>query len=1271
MIHTFTICSMNCQGLGNYKKRRDVLDHLKSGKYSIICVQDTHFIKSNERLILTEWGYKAIFSSFTSNSRGVAMFLQNTFQFNINETISDPSGNFILLDITIDDIQITIVNIYAPNNDSPQFFENLKQLIMKQGNQNVIIVGDWNLLLNPTIDGVNYKHVNNPNAQNKVKQIMNELALYDAWREDYPDQRLYTWTRKVSQNTIQMGRLDFFLISENLYNMHQGVNILPGYRTDHSLITLSLQLSKQTKRSTFWKFNCSLLKHKKYIEEIKQVINENKIKYAVSPYDPNNIETISNEMYQSSINPHLFFEMLLLDIRNKSIAFSTAMKRKENIELRTLNSDIERLERMGHMQNIEQIEKKKDELLKIREKRMEGVMIRAKVRWIEDGEKPTNYFCNLENRNFTSKIMKSIITNTGEETFDTDTIVHTVKDFYENLYSFKASEEVDLKVILETNTPKLSDVESHSLEGNITLEEAAQALSKMKNMKSPGSDGFTAEFYKFFWKDLAHFLLKSINYGFEIGELSVTQKEGLIICIPKPNKPKQLIKNWRPISLLNVSYKIASACIASRIKKILPIIIDPDQSGFMSDRFTGDNIRLIYDILNYANKKHKTGILLLIDFEKAFDSVSWSFLNKSLSYFNLGPNLQKWVKIFYTNIKSSIMINGKVSHWFKIGRGCRQGDPISPYLFLICAEVLAILIRQNHNIKGFKIHDTEIKISQFADDTSLFLDGTKESFEYCIETILEYAKFSGLCMNFEKTKVIPFGETNANNNVFCPHLKFEWSPKTFTVLGIEFTINLKDITDNNIKKAMEIVKNTMHQWQSRFLTPFGKITVIKAILMSKLVHIIIPLPNPSNKIITDIQSLFFKFLWDNKPDKIKREYVTQPVEGGGLGMLDLKIFIKSLKVTWLRRLLTSKSKWKFLLFKEYNNFKYMSFFGPNFYTNIGTKMNNTFWKEVMSSIEEYAERCPPCNPQEFISESFLYNKHIHINGQPITYNIFPHNNIFFIHQLKNNNTFMSYDEFRTKYQVNINFLTYTAIIIAIKTYERILNYSGSVYNAVGDKGQKYISNITNYPKGSSHIYKIFNNKNITPTGVTKWINKTNMPLECAKIMSKLKHTTNDVKLRWFQTRIVHYILTTNYSVSKFDPTQTPLCTFCKLEPETIEHMIWDCGKVQEFWTDLERRIQTTCTHTFNFKFNKQYILFGVSTTLKTDKICDFIILLAKFFIYKSKVQGEIPNIINYNRYLLTRYYIENEIYTIKQKENAFRNLWNPYIGLINPPAIQN
>ena len=131
----------------------------------------------------------------------------------------------------------------------------------------------------------------------------------------------------------------------------------------------------------------------------------------------------------------------------------------------------------------------------------------------------------------------------------------------------------------------------------------------------------TVSFYKFFWTDIGHFIVRSLNYAFESGELSVTQKQGVITCIPKDNKDKLLLKNWRPISLLNVSYKMASAR-AARFKTVLTSLINEDQTGFLPGRFIGDNIRLVYDILFYTEKEYLPGMILLLDFVTAFDSIS-------------------------------------------------------------------------------------------------------------------------------------------------------------------------------------------------------------------------------------------------------------------------------------------------------------------------------------------------------------------------------------------------------------------------------------------------------------------------------------------------------------------------------------------------------------------------------------------------------------------------------------------------------------------------
>ena len=199
--------------------------------------------------------------------------------------------------------------------------------------------------------------------------------------------------------------------------------------------------------------------------------------------------------------------------------------------------------------------------------------------------------------------------NDNTKTVNDEETLNETRTFYERLYSNKPNKDCILENILHhRDIPKLSETEKLSLEGPLTLNETLNALKNMKNNRSPGSDGFTTEFFKFFWIDIGKYLLRALNYGFEYRELSSTQKVGVIICLPKGQKDKHYLKNWRPISLLNVSYKIASAVIANRLKTILHKLIHEDQTGFISGRFIGENIRTLYDLMFYCEKQSIPGL---------------------------------------------------------------------------------------------------------------------------------------------------------------------------------------------------------------------------------------------------------------------------------------------------------------------------------------------------------------------------------------------------------------------------------------------------------------------------------------------------------------------------------------------------------------------------------------------------------------------------------------------------------------------------------------
>ena len=167
-----------------------------------------------------------------------------------------------------------------------------------------------------------------------------------------------------------------------------------------------------------------------------------------------------------------------------------------------------------------------------------------------------------------------------------------------------------------------------------------------------------------FWKDIGNIVLESYQYAFDKNTLSIEQRRGILNIIPKKEKDIRLLKNWRPISLLNTDYKILTKVLSNRLQKVIHKLISTDQSGYIKNRYIGYNIRSINDIINYTHLTKTPGILLQLDFEKAFDSVSWNFLHQCLDHFNFGPSFKKWIKIIYTNPESCTTNNGYHSQFF-------------------------------------------------------------------------------------------------------------------------------------------------------------------------------------------------------------------------------------------------------------------------------------------------------------------------------------------------------------------------------------------------------------------------------------------------------------------------------------------------------------------------------------------------------------------------------------------------------------------------------
>ena len=205
-------------------------------------------------------------------------------------------------------------------------------------------------------------------------------------------------------------------------------------------------------------------------------------------------------------------------------------------------------------------------------------MIRSRIRWYEQGEKNTSYFFRMEPRNYTEKRINSLVNDEGKVIDQPEEIMQETHRFYSHLY--KENRELIsnwTKNLDMTEINKLREEQRALIEGHVRYEEIAQTVKSMPNNKSPGSDGFPIEFFKFFWRDLSKILLKAINESYDDEEFSFVQREGIITCLPKGSKDKRYLRNCHPITLLNKVYKIASSCIAKRIKTVMDNLLKQEQ----------------------------------------------------------------------------------------------------------------------------------------------------------------------------------------------------------------------------------------------------------------------------------------------------------------------------------------------------------------------------------------------------------------------------------------------------------------------------------------------------------------------------------------------------------------------------------------------------------------------------------------------------------------------------------------------------------------------
>ena len=704
-------------------------------------------------------------------------------------------------------------------------------------------------------------------------------------------------------------------------------------------------------------------------------------------------------------------------------------------------------------------------------------------------------------------------------------------------------------------------------------------------------------------------------------------------------------------SLLNSIYKFFSTIISNRIKNTLDSLINPDQTGFISNRFLGENTRLLLDTMTYCEQNDMGGLLVVVDYAKAFDTIEWPFVEFCLQLFNYGEFIMKSVKMLQKNSFSKIEQNGHFSENIPLSRGCRQGDPISPYLFVICAEVLSHVIRENRDIKGILIGDVESKLSQYADDTTLFLREDKESLRCVLDVLRWFDKISGLSINKEKTKVIKIGASRDRRIPWEGQFGLTWT-NTFEVLGIEYDVfRLEEITEINLNSKITKIKNLIRTWSTRKLTPYGKVTIVKSLLLSKITHILLSLPSPKLHTIKLIEQMFLSFIWSGKPAKFSKAILEAEVIDGGLKLHDLSTFDKALKLGWLKRYLRSKGKWK--VFLDMEDFHEIFNFGNDFVERMYEIIQIPFWKDVLESLKLLFNSEICTNVNYVCTTPLWYNSQLRI---PLKHKWYKKGVSTVGDILTEDCKIMNFEQFQTKFEIKTNFLEYGGFALSIKLF---LDNSELPNSNQTRPTNCLLNNILcrDYT-GVSNLYKELYNKNpnITQNICNKWYEKAEivmLPHDIKRSFTITNKQVEDTYLRYTHFRTLHYRYYTNDVLTKCKILTDNTCSQCENCVDSNYHMLLDCIYTRQLWTEVEQWIKTIG--------NNDYILTDrrkILGDLENSDTINIIILCTKKVLYLCKLENRKPFLLRVQ--LNVKKVYNHDLYklSINNKRILFERKWS-------------
>ena len=1200
---SLSIGTLNARGFRAKNKRKAVMRQAMDN-CDLLLLQDTHMDVNLAETTQKEFKGSWAFNNRRNDSGGVAIYNNEKvgrLLTDDTDDYNDKNGSLIGRTLKINDIKLYIISAYAPccgkstqvQATNLAFLKELERLIIhkKAKGMEVIVTGDLNFIRDAFLDADGGDPKVYKGQLDWIQHMEDELGMIDAMRFLRPDERMFTWSR-----TGCFRRLDYILCSKNLLEKTAYTTIIPVPSSDHRLIGIKIIIGKDTSGPGIWRHNDKSLSDDEYKKAITDCINEVK---------GQKFSTITAQ-----------WEYCKFKIRETAIEFGKKRARAQRQEKKRLEGAYSRaLENDNDQDEIAELRR---HLHKVYEEEDDVIRFRAGLQNIEQGEKITPFFFRTIEQNRKESNITSL--KTDKYPRGTVTKKETMGELEEHFTKVFADQGKDREIPSQwfDGIKKVPEELCKSLDENIKLNDITNALFKlMKEGKSPGNDGLTTTFYRAFWSEISDLVMGSLKEGWERGKFSDSQRQSVIRMIEKKGKSKEKVNGWRPISLMNVDIKLLAKVLAERLKLVCKEIIGEEQLAYIEGNDVHEGHLLLNKVLESARAKKLSGLMCCIDFKGAFDSVRHKLIYTTLEKMGLGENFINMLKSLYNENKSAVLNYGTTSNWIQLERSCRQGDPVSAYLFILIMEVL---INSLKKLKfGMKIGSLSLWSTAFADDLTLLLSNNQELTE-ALAIFEAFKHISGLEINYEKSEVMELNYSY-DTSIGIPRVE------KVKVTGIWFSLDYKVMLALNWDDVCKKVAGKLNMWKGRNLSEMGKSTVVNAQISPIVLYVstVVQMPPETDKTLS---KMIYRFI-GNGSEKESRALLCKRKENGGLGIPNWRARSRSAMALWTVKASQSKKPWTQLFSESGIDWNSSSALTTVRSTHgvegfAGQCITEWYRSAALLPASDTAFIWPYINQQSV--SAMLRKKCPNLTFEQATISLPTTLNFIERAQIKS-----SMEDAKKCLQRQCNFIAYEGR----KSLQKDLNclkWSKPVYNSKGElrpigmgklKDHQEWLNIKLTGKTPNalcslksiywlHIDNIippshpFRNKIEAEHGIIGWDR-----------LDKLKISTYS-RQQAFHWRSTHGKLYANKQFHGMGIKQNSKCTYCAEESQTINHLYLNCDTTKQLFACFENQYKLV------EKLTELEKLIGVDPGVDRPKLILKKLGILRRIIYQSNHKDEKP-----------------------------------------------